>query len=574
MGELENGGISHSSAISGTDKQRRYKTLLDALAFPREDARLQNIKAARKNTCGWVFRHAKYRAWCDRSKVLEHHGFLWMKGKPGSGKSTIMKKAYERTKKNHSNEDVVAYFFNARASGLLEKSSLGMYRSLVHQILKLRPQFQDHFIERFVTKESQGVVDEWTATELQNFLAYVTESIGERPLSVFIDALDEGNEDDIRQMISFLEELSDVAIDNRALLKICLSSRHYPHISIKKGISFVVEKEPGHTDDIATYVSTQLQGDRDSRMQDLREKICNKAFGVFLWVVLVIPILNKLYDDGEVDEMNERLERIPKKLDDLFADILKKDTENMDKSVLLLQWTLFAKRSLSPVESYLAVKAGSETPNGRSSEVPDEETIKRYILKCSRGLTEVSKSNPPVVQFIHETVRDFLIHGNGLANLRPVLRDNMVGLSHDRLKECCFRYFLRSCNFSSEESTPSNDENPRKRKRVDIEEDEVVATDASKKLPFLEYAITNMFAHADDAESVKVSQRDFLKHFTGEDSAEMKKWIRFRNTFQRHKIRRYTPEAKLLYIFSEKNLFHLVRALIEDLVDVNAKGER
>ena len=567
--ELSNNVIDQKMATDKKDKQHVYKALLESLTFPREDARLRNVSPAHRKTCLWVFEQAAFKDWCDTSKVTDHHGFLWIKGKPGSGKSTIMKTAYDRARKNRSREVVIAYFFNARASDLLEKSSLGMYRSLVHQLLKALPYLEDRFVEHFLTKEKQGAVDEWTIPELQDFLIHVAENLGKQLLTAFIDALDEGEENDVRQMVAFLEELGRISIQNRTSFNICLSSRHYPHISIKKGISLIVEDQPGHDCDITTFVGNQLKGDEGSQMEELRNNLCRKSSGVFLWVVLVIPILNKLYDHGQVDAMNERLNKIPEKLDDLFAEILARDTENRDKSILLLQWTLFAKRPLSPTELYLAVKAGSESLDRWNLEVPAEGTIKRHILSCSKGLTEVSKSQPPTVQFIHETVRDFLLQKNGLANLQPTLGDTMIGSSHDQLRESCLKYFSKM-----DDPPQSIHSNPRKRNRMDASEHGKARDAGPMKFPFIEYAVIYIFAHADAAEGGGVSQKAFLRDFGRETNKKLRKWILFRNLFQRYQIRRYTPEAKLLYIISEQNLSNLVGVLIEDSVDVNTKGER
>ena len=567
--ELGNDAIDQKTATDKKDKQHVYKALLESLTFPREDARLRNVSPAHRETCLWVFEQTAFKDWRDISKVTDHHGFLWIKGKPGSGKSTIMKTAYDRARKNRSREVVIAYFFNARASDLLEKSSLGMYRSLVHQLLKALPYLKDRFVKHFLVKEKQGAVDEWTIPELQDFLVHIAENLGKQPLTAFIDALDEGEEDDVRQMVAFLEELGRVSIQNRASFNICLSSRHYPHISIKKGISLIVEDQPGHDYDITTFVSNQLKGDEGSQMEELRNKLCRKASGVFLWVVLVIPILNKLYDHGQVDAMNERLNEIPEKLDDLFTEILARDTENRDKSILLLQWTLFAKRPLSPTELYLAVRAGSEPLNGWNLEIPTEGTIKRHILSCSKGLTEVSKSQPPTVQFIHETVRDFLLQKNGLANLRPTLGDTMVGSSHDQLRESCLRYFSKM-----DDPPQSSHSNPHKRNRMGASEHDKARDAVTTKFPFTEYAVIHIFVHADAAEGGGVSQKEFLRDFVRETSAKLRKWIFFRNLFQRYKARRYTPKAKLLYIISEQNLSNLVRVLTKDSIDVNTKGER
>ncbi|KAH8705408.1 ankyrin repeat-containing domain protein [Talaromyces proteolyticus] len=558
----------HSRAIDCPDHEQTFQTLLKSLSFARQDARLLNIRAAYTQTCQWVFRQAQFKEWHDKTKVAEHHRFLWIKGKPGSGKSTIMKKLYDAARANRGKiyGKTVSYFFNARAPGLLEKSSLGMYRSLAHQLLQALPQFQDYFVEHFSTKATISDVDEWTVLELQGFLTHVVENLGSQPVTILIDALDEGEEDDVRQMVMFLEELGQTAVYNKTQLMVCLSSRHYPHISIRKSVPLVVEGQTGHDDDIATYVRNHLNEDESPQMEELRERLCHKASGVFLWVVLVVPILKKLYDHGRLALMGNLLDKIPSELDDLFAQILARDNEDRAESILLFQWTLFAERPLSPTELFYAVASG--LPKNWNSDDASRETIERYILNCSKGLAEISKSEPPTVYFIHETVRGFLLQKNGLAKIQPDLRDNMFGASHNQLTKNCVRYLSRL----SERLAPSPStlgKRQRNNKTENDREKEVIF----RRFPLLEYVVTFMFNHADNAEATGFSQKHFLEEFNTVDSSELQKWIHFRNIFQPFKIRRYTPKATLLYILSEQNMYNLIRPLIE-YSNVNSPGER
>jgi ankyrin repeat protein len=556
----------HSRIIHNSDREKRLQTLLNSLSFIRQDARLLNIRAAHSKTCQWVFKQAQFKEWHDETKVAEHHGFFWIKGKPGSGKSTIMKKLYDgaKSKRGKIYGTTISYFFNARAHGLLEKSSLGMYRSLAHQLLQALPRFQDNFIERFATKVTDGDVDEWTILEIQGFLTYVVENLGSQPLSIFIDALDEGDEDDVRQMVMFLEELGLTAVSKKTRLMVCLSSRHYPHISIRKGVSLIVEGQTGHTDDIVTYVRNHLNEDESLQMEEIRERLCHKASGVFLWVALVVPILKKLYDHGRLAIMAERLDEIPSELDELFAEILAKHNENREESILLFQWTLFAERPLSPIELFHAVTPGfhgSWTPD-----IPSKETLERYILNCSKGLAEVSRSEPPTVYFIHETVRGFLLQKYGLAKIQSDLRASGFGASHNQLTNICHQYLSKIIEAPSPSTLG-------KRKRADKFENEKKKEVINKCFPFLEYAVSFMFNHAHHAEENGFPQKHFLEIFNAADSPELQKWIYSRNIFQRYEVRRYTPKATLLYILSDQNMYSLVGVLVE-CSNINSPGER
>ncbi|EXJ62786.1 hypothetical protein A1O7_03225 [Cladophialophora yegresii CBS 114405] len=533
-------------------EQEKYQRLLDSLTFERMDARLLNIANALPQTCRWVFDEKEFRTWITRNEIEDNHGFLWIKGKPGSGKSTIMKEALKKIKREQPRDIIISYFFNARAPGLLEKSSVGMYRSLVRQILQARSELQGHFFQMFAMKDRGGLVDEWTPAELQGFLTDVVESLGDRTLDVFIDALDEGDETDVRHLVTFLEELSQRAVSCPTSLRICLSSRHYPHISIRKGLYLVMEHQDGQRDDIDRYVRLRLHGDEGRGTNELREKVCQKSSRVFLWVVLVVPMLNELYDHGLVAAMEARLEGLPDTLDGLFAEILARNAEGIDSSVLLLQWVLFSSRPLSPVELYLGMQSAlASSPIGGATSIA-EETVERYLLNCSRGLTEVTRTEPPLVQFVHEAVRDFLLGENGFKKIDTRLAGNVKGISHEQLHTACLRYF--------DQCLPLN--NPVYRRE-----------DLPQTFPFANYAVRFMFSHADVAEASGIPHREFLRRFQSNGSHDFLKWIQFWNSFQPWEAEQYTIAVHLLYILAKRNLVDLGKVLIDDGVDVNARGQ-
>ena len=262
--------IIHSYDHDHDGDQLRHEILLESLTFDRMDARLRNVTRATPKTCDWLFCHKDFKAWLQDNRLAEHRGFFWLKGKPGSGKSTMMKNALDLAKKRRSkNTIILSYFFNARAPSALEKSCLGLYRSLVHQILRNIPKSQSTFFDKFLSKERNGRVDEWTQEELQDFLIDVVKTI-DAPLKLFIDALDEGDENDVRKMIHFLQELGRHSESSFMRPRICLSSRHYPHISIEGALSLTIEHQPEHQQDIGKYVQQNFVSEDTPQMVALR----------------------------------------------------------------------------------------------------------------------------------------------------------------------------------------------------------------------------------------------------------------------------------------------------------------
>lgn len=108
-------------------------------------------------------------------------------------------------------------------------------------------------------------------------------------------------------------------------LNICLSSRHYPNISMEKHLELVVETTSEHDKDIIKYA-----GDKLTKIDErIKTKVLQKASGVFMWVVLVIEMLNKAYDEGQLEAMHQLLQEIPSGLDEVFLTLLSKDNPRL-----------------------------------------------------------------------------------------------------------------------------------------------------------------------------------------------------------------------------------------------------
>jgi protein SERAC1 len=81
--------------VAGIDP-RRVRRCVQALIFTQIYDRQSAIERASDDTCAWIFDHHLYQAWSTRQDLENSHGILWIKGKPGSGKSTLMKFLVEK----------------------------------------------------------------------------------------------------------------------------------------------------------------------------------------------------------------------------------------------------------------------------------------------------------------------------------------------------------------------------------------------------------------------------------------------------------------------------------------------
>lgn len=313
MGDVHGGQHTHYHGSPPSHPHAREISLLDALAFEQMYFRSATIAPAYARTCDWLFSASPYKRWRDQDLMSKHNGFLWIKGKPGAGKSTLMKHALEHAKATYGHEETVSFFFNARGAAL-GKSVEGMYRCLLHQMVNQVPH-----LERSVPNADRSAYRStgWPVAVLQDLLLQAVVHLSQQTkMSCYIDALDEGdNEDQVRRMVNFFYELAERAVSNSLPFHVCLASRYYPKISIASCEELRLKDHGGHDADISEYVHDKLRLGNLQLKQHLSTEIRRRSSSVFLWVVLVVAILNKENDRGNQHLLSTRLQEIP---DDLL----------------------------------------------------------------------------------------------------------------------------------------------------------------------------------------------------------------------------------------------------------------
>jgi hypothetical protein len=523
--------------------------IINFLRFDQIDDRFSNIRSGHSRTCKWLLSSPKYLEWLNDSFLPEHHGFFWIRGKPGSGKSTLTKFAFLELKKSFPDTPLLSFFFNARGT-LLEKSTLGLYRSLLVQLLDIFPDDQQNKLLD-IPSLGHGVLEERLQSDselLRQLLVQVLQVVDWHNIMIVIDALDECDEDEVREMIELFEQVGENAISSCKAFHVLFSSRHYPHITIQRSVQMILEDQNDHSKDIEKYIASELKVGRGRQFEQIRQEICDKASGIFMWVVLAVKILKKALDHGQIHALRRKLQEIPTNLHDLFRSILTRDTQNMEEMKLCLQWILYAKRPLKREELYFAILSGLEPHDPFQvwdADDIDVNDMSLFILSSSKGLAEItkSKSKNHTVQFIHESVRDFLLKEDGLSQVLADIETNAAGLSHNRLKECCIYYIrqIRNVLPFMPNLPPAN-----------TPEAAELRTNASCRFPFLEYATHNILAHADSSQAGGVDQRQFIVEFGTSD------WVNLNNLLERTKINLLEEEADLVYILAERDCPNLI----------------
>ncbi|KAG5804539.1 hypothetical protein H9Q74_008775 [Fusarium xylarioides] len=530
----------------------RRKKILKSLNFEEIDARKSTIEAAHSKTCRWLLKHPDYLSWVDQQQRWQHHGFLWIWGKPGAGKSTIMKFiCLESKEKDRKHQSLIAsFFFNARGE-LLEKTVSGMCRSLLLQLFHGFPDLKYVLDDPELLPQNQSGCPPLKV--LKDLLRAAVAKLGQRSLTCFIDALDECDEQQVMDLVDYFEELAKQCTEDNINLRVCFSSRHYPYIDIKFGIRIILEEQIGHGSDLASYIETHLRIKDMAVLEELQEKMLEKAAGVFLWVVLVVDILNRENRRGRL-AIKRRLEEVPSGLSDLFRELLGRDTANKEELQLSLFWILLSDRPLEPEEYYHAIWSGLYLEGLADLDIPqvDAEDSKdcfaRCVISSSKGLAEITKGSEPIVQFIHESVRDFLVKDKGLYKLWPELGPDWESVGHERLKICCYSYFrLVTKKLQTEDSYL-------------VDQSLLLATSSTETYPFLKYASQSVLHHANFASNIN-DQQSFLESFP------FSVWKGVVNLFEIHQDWKYSPGAGPLYIFADRGYSSLIQTRLK--IDAN-----
>ncbi|UNI19865.1 hypothetical protein JDV02_006010 [Purpureocillium takamizusanense] len=327
--------------------QTLQSTLLERLQYPERLAREARIPEAFNSTFDWIYSdpedcEAAERPWSSFKQWLESgDSVYWITGKPGSGKSTLMKMLYHEPRTAELLKAwagscgglVIAGFYFWHAGTELQTSHEGLFRSLLHQALS----------QRLAMSVTSVVSNKWSAfslaapgvrdsplpwEQLVQGLRLLVEEEAESHVryAFFIDGLDEyvGNSS---RLISLIRNLSSYPN-----VKICVSSRPWNVFEdeFRQAPNLMLQHRTH--DDIALYAEQNLT--TNTAFQELQEynpdyasnliqNITEKASGVFLWVVLVVrSLIDGLEQGDRPSELQERLDGLPAELDDLFTKML------------------------------------------------------------------------------------------------------------------------------------------------------------------------------------------------------------------------------------------------------------
>ncbi|CAH0004044.1 unnamed protein product [Clonostachys byssicola] len=411
------------------DPIAREQQILKNLRFESMLLRESAVAEAHAQTYEWVFSHqSNFRQWMS-------HGdkYFWISGKPGSGKSTLMKFISHHPEtatllKAWANGQhlVIASFYFWSSGTTMQKSLQGLVQSLLFEMMRQCPSIVPLLCPKRWENAFLSSVDEpWTWDEVKAaFKMAMQQDNMPAKFCFFIDGLDEYSGDP-KEMIKLLSRAWQ-----SANMKFCLASR--PDNIFQSSLGFPKERmlrlQDLTREDISRYTRDTLDShrafihlkSRDKNYEYLVNEIVDRADGVFLWVILVVRSLSEgLTNADTVSMLHQRLQQLPSDLERFFTHILDGVDETYREGTAkafqmamaaVYPLPLWAFSIFNENETDLACK----TPMTADEIREQTELLSTRLNARCKGLLEVrlsSSSDYPDlhrVKFLHRTVRDFL----------------------------------------------------------------------------------------------------------------------------------------------------------------------
>ncbi|KAL0259731.1 hypothetical protein SLS55_005471 [Diplodia seriata] len=353
--------------LTVTDRSRETteQLILKALQFNAMNERFNDVSRQAQDTFRWIFEDyptnteevkrygVQYRSNQRQENMLKPwlvsgSGIFHISGKPGSGKSTLMKYIWrhEQTTKllgawaeAHQRELVIAQHFFWKPGSPIQKSLVGLVRSLLFHILQRLPGLISSLFPSQMNLGHHASLEHGSNIAISDEEAVVAfeRLIRERSLCAthcfcfFIDGLDEFEEKRLTYG-TLVKRLQDWVSASPGAIKLCVSSREFPVFLERFPDSQRIRLQDLTRVDIEIVVQQTLNNELHFRRLKKRypeecsflaNDIVNKADGVFLWVAMTLKLLcDALESRYTISQLSQKLLAIPTELGDFYQYML------------------------------------------------------------------------------------------------------------------------------------------------------------------------------------------------------------------------------------------------------------
>jgi hypothetical protein len=471
-----------------------HRLILEGIAFPDMDSRLGHIEdqGQAKGTFEWLVKDNEipksqqgsltmsFRQWLSD----DPQGIFHIAGKPGSGKSTLMRflKEHPETRAQlrkwaaeggDNSEPIVAAVFFWNAGSRSQKSLNGLYRTLLHSILESHPKdlipllFPDRLVSlnSDLLRISQGARGEKIpdGEVAAAFLKLIGGTVSRLRFCLFIDGADEFSDPNFHQW-KLARDIKAWVNSNPKRVKICVSSReeqpwldhfnNYPRLTIH--LTTDPDIEAMIRNSIGEHPNFEVFDPWEARSFVIH--FVRIAEGVFLWVKLILVDVVAMLDYGkDIKDLKQALKSYPPELDGLFDKIMRDKVRNKEealtilKIMIMIEWCDFRVQNFAFVKDALSgkIRCGGQWPE-QSAREENEDRVDKFITSVPLlfgGLVVVTFDgdlHPETLDFNHRSVYQYLglnLQGDSRDKakvLRTALQCLVAGMQ--MLESGCGRY--------------------------------------------------------------------------------------------------------------------------------------
>ncbi|RBA20181.1 hypothetical protein FPRO05_08626 [Fusarium proliferatum] len=313
---------SSTIQLSPQRRQQLEQIFISRVRYDTIKERELTIKEAHKGTFRWIFNDNNagtspigFKEWLASDGSL-----YWITGKPGSGKSTLMKYLLQTIDESSSENRCSEYL--QQWAGDQKLTIVAFHFWAIGSDRRARRDCFEPFLSSFFARIQRRLSQD----ELEDMFRHAVKHISSRAkLALFVDGLDEFD-GDCNALISLLQECLAFPI------KVCISSRPWTEFENAFGNYPRLKMEDLTYDDIIKYVVSRFEANSQfARFQklhpqfasDLSHSIADKASGVFLWVTIVVAsLLAGMMAGDRVEDLENRLNLLPSEMDDLYGRII------------------------------------------------------------------------------------------------------------------------------------------------------------------------------------------------------------------------------------------------------------
>ncbi|KAL3593171.1 hypothetical protein FPOAC2_07465 [Fusarium poae] len=423
--------------------------ICDSLRFDSMDNREEAITKAFDTTYQWVFNKDPLSSlngvpmWSSLPDWLEGDPGLpyWITGKPGSGKSTMMKFILQHSILNQhlqrwsrGSQMYTIKYYAWRPGSEMARSEDGLLRTLLHQILQINPDMIPHLCPRrwslFHAVRVTDAFPPWTTWELdESFDCLLNLGANTPLLAVFIDGLDEFDAAPV-QLCKRIQKMSSYKT-----VKVCVASRPWPQFGDAFASSPGLQMHLLTNADIQSFVrghflgvvafqelNALYRGGGEALLVD----IVTKAKGVFLWTALVTQtLLENLIDGSGLPRLQEILDTMPSEIESLYDAIYAFIPKRLLPEVsAMLQLYVLAFGPVDWMMLWLADEVRAD-PAATKTQIQDldmvkvQATLKRRLGARTRGILELVPATR-TVEYLHRTAAEWVNHPRVWEQLRSV----------------------------------------------------------------------------------------------------------------------------------------------------------